>query len=73
MGGMIAAEMACVSPTGSAKLVLVGPAGLWIDEHPIPDIFAMLPFELAEVLFADPVAGEAMLTGGARLQRRRRR
>ena len=66
MGGMIAAEMAAGRPpTASASLVLVAPAGLWIDEHPIPDIFAMLPFELADLLFHDPAAGAGALTGGA--------
>ncbi len=30
----------------------------------MPDIFSMLPFELAQVLFADPVVGEAILTAG---------
>ena len=39
--------------------MLIGSAGLWLDEHPIPDIFAMLPFELARLLFHDPKAGEA--------------
>jgi pimeloyl-ACP methyl ester carboxylesterase len=64
MGGMIAAEMACVAPNDLAKLVLVGAAGLWIPEHPIPDLYAMLPFEFANLLFHDPVAGAALLTGG---------
>lgn len=64
MGGMIAAEMACVAPTDVAKLVLVNAAGLWIPEHPIPDLFALLPFEFAQLLFHDPVAGAALLTGG---------
>ncbi len=64
MGGMIAAEMACLNPAGLARLVLVSPVGLWIDEHPIPDIFAMLPFELAQVLFHDPKTGEKVLTQG---------
>jgi pimeloyl-ACP methyl ester carboxylesterase len=64
MGGMIAAEMACIANTAVEKLVLIGAAGLWLDEHPIPDIFSMLPFELAQVLFADPQAGEKILTGG---------
>ena len=41
-------------PPRPRQLVLVAPAGLWLDEHPIPDIFAVLPFELAELLFADP-------------------
>jgi pimeloyl-ACP methyl ester carboxylesterase len=67
MGGMIAAEMACLAPRDLDKLVLVAPAGLWTDEHPIPDIFAMLPFEMADVLFADPQRGQALLTGGADL------
>lgn len=65
MGGMIAAEMAVLSPRTVNKLVLISAAGLWLDEHPIPDIFAILPFKLADLLFADPQKGEAMLTGGA--------
>jgi pimeloyl-ACP methyl ester carboxylesterase len=64
MGGMIAAEMACLQPQRVERLVLIASAGLWLDEHPIPDLFAMLPFELAQVLFFDPKMGEAMLTGG---------
>ena len=64
MGGMIAAEMAAVAPHDLAKLVLVSAAGLWIPEHPIPDIFAFLPHEYAQVLFHDPAAGQALLTGG---------
>ena len=64
MGGMIAAEMACVANAAVEKLVLIASAGLWLDAHPVPDIFAMLPFELAQVLFADPKSGERLLTGG---------
>jgi pimeloyl-ACP methyl ester carboxylesterase len=67
MGGMIAAEMACLAPRDLGKLVLVGAAGLWMDEHPIPDLFAMLPHQIADVLFADPQKGQALLTGGADL------
>jgi pimeloyl-ACP methyl ester carboxylesterase len=67
MGGMIAAEMACLAPRDLGKLVLVAPAGIWLDEHPIPDIFAMLPFEIATALFHDPQRGQALLTGGADL------
>jgi pimeloyl-ACP methyl ester carboxylesterase len=67
MGGMIAAEMACLAPRALSRLVLVGAAGLWIDEQPIADIFAMLPHELADVLFVDPARGAALLTGGADL------
>ena len=64
MGGMIAAEMACLNPKGLGRLALICPAGLWIDEHPIPDLFSMLPFELAKVLFHDPKVGEKVLTQG---------
>ena len=47
MGGMIAAEMACLAPHDLGRLVLVSAAGLWLDDQPIPDIFAALPFEIA--------------------------
>jgi pimeloyl-ACP methyl ester carboxylesterase len=65
MGGMIAAEMAAVAPRDLDRLVLAGAAGLWLDEHPIPDIFALLPGQLVELLFQDPAKGQALLTGGA--------
>jgi pimeloyl-ACP methyl ester carboxylesterase len=67
MGGMIAAEMACLQPRELNKLVLAAPAGIWMDEHPIPDIYAMLPHQVAEALFVDPQKGAAMMTGGADL------
>ena len=63
-GGMIAAEMAAIARHDLRSLVLIDAAGLWDDDEPIPDIFAMLPFELAEVLFADAAAGEKILTAG---------
>ena len=65
MGGMIAAEMAAVAPLDVGKLVLAAAAGLWIEEHPIPDIFALLPGQLVELLFEDPAKGQTLLTGGA--------
>ena len=64
MGGMMAAEMACLCPERPAKLVLLAPAGLWLDEHPVPDLFATLPHHLPELMFHDPAAGAALLTGG---------
>ena len=64
MGGMIAAEMTALAPQSVDRLGLLCSAGLWLEDHPVPDLFSMLPFELAEVLFADPAAGEKMLTGG---------
>jgi pimeloyl-ACP methyl ester carboxylesterase len=64
MGGMIAAEMACVAPQRVQRLVLVSAAGLWLDAHPIPDIFGVTALELPGLLFADPDAGARALTGG---------
>jgi pimeloyl-ACP methyl ester carboxylesterase len=63
-GGMIAAEMAALSPGSYGAVALVAPAGLWLDEHPITDVYALLPFEFPGVLFHDPVAGASLLTGG---------
>lgn len=64
MGGMIAAEMASVDNRRAASLTLISPAGMWLDAHPIADIFATLPHELPGLLFHDPAAGAAALTGG---------
>jgi pimeloyl-ACP methyl ester carboxylesterase len=64
MGGMIAAEMAAVCPREVERLVLIAPAGLWLDAHPIPDLFATLPFELPQLLFHDVALGVKLLTGG---------
>jgi pimeloyl-ACP methyl ester carboxylesterase len=64
MGGMIAAEMACLAPRQLSRLVLVDALGLWLDDHPIPDLFSFLPFEFGDVLFHDPSSGAGLLTGG---------
>jgi len=64
MGGMIAAEMACLAPASLDRLVLVDALGLWLDEHPVPDLFSFLPFQFGDVLFHDPERGAALLTGG---------
>jgi pimeloyl-ACP methyl ester carboxylesterase len=64
MGGMIAAEMVAISPVSYGKLALIAPAGLWLDEYPIVDIFTLLPFEFPQYLFHDADAGAAMMTGG---------
>ena len=52
MGGMIAAEMAAVNNQALEKLALIAPTGVWLDDHPIPDLFGMTPFELPALLFA---------------------
>ncbi|MFN3521653.1 MAG: alpha/beta fold hydrolase [Phenylobacterium sp.] len=64
MGGMIAAEMAALAPNDVSRLALICPAGLWDDEHPIADLFSLMPFEMPRYLFHDEAAGAAMLTAG---------
>ncbi len=54
MGGMLAAEVAALDVSRAKKLVLVGAAGFWLDENPIPDFFALDLSELGSYLFADP-------------------
>jgi pimeloyl-ACP methyl ester carboxylesterase len=65
IGGMIASEMAAVAPNDVSRLALIAPAGLWLDDHPIPDIFAMLPYQLPAYLFYDEAAGAKILSAGA--------
>ncbi len=64
MGGMIAGEMVAIAPSLYGKVALIAPAGLWLEEHPIPDIFAMMPFDFPRYLFHDPEWGAALMTGG---------
>ncbi len=54
MGGMMAAEIAAFDVHRASKLVLIAPAGFWIDETPIPDLFAAQLTEMAGLLFHDP-------------------
>jgi len=54
MGGMLGAELAVWSPHRVRKLVLANAAGLWLDEHPVADFFAMTPEQLAVALWHDP-------------------
>jgi pimeloyl-ACP methyl ester carboxylesterase len=64
MGGMIAAEMAAISPNDVSRLALIAPAGLWLDDHPIPDMFTLMPYEMPGYLFHDPEAGAKLMTSG---------
>ena len=63
-GAMIAAEMACVARNDLDRLALVAPYGLWVDSCPLPDPFATLPFELADLLFDDPANAPKLLPPG---------
>jgi len=64
MGGMIAAEMAAMAPKQFDRLALIASAGLWLEDFPIPDLFATMPYEMPQLLFHDAAAGAAMLTAG---------
>ena len=68
MGGMIAAEMAAVQPNDVSRLALIAPAGLWDDEHPIVDLFTILPYEMPALLFHDAAVGAAMMTAGRNVE-----
>ena len=65
LGGVIAAEMACLAPQALDRLVLVDAFDLWLDDHPIPDLITFLPFEFADRLFSDPGRAAALLTRGS--------
>lgn len=53
-GGMVAAELAANSPRRVSRLVLIAPIGIWLDEHPIPDIAGIPPATLPGLVLADP-------------------
>lgn len=64
VGAMIASEMAAVARHDVDRLGLVSPLGMWVASAPIPDIFAMLPFEFPAALFSDIGLGTQLLTKG---------
>lgn len=68
MGGMMAAEMAAVAPHDVTRLGLIAPAGLWLDDYPIPDLFSTMPFEFPALMFHDVEKGAALMTAGVSLE-----
>jgi len=54
MGGMLAAEVAALDTRRAKKLVLVGAAGFWLENDPIPDLFSADLDDLPAMLFHDP-------------------
>jgi pimeloyl-ACP methyl ester carboxylesterase len=54
LGGMFAAELAALSPHLVRRLVLVDAYGLWLDDHPLPDPFALSPRDLERAKWCDP-------------------
>jgi pimeloyl-ACP methyl ester carboxylesterase len=67
MGGMIAAEMAAVAPNDVSRLALIASAGLWLADHPIPDLFSTMPYEYPQLLFHNVEQGTALMTAGVAL------
>ena len=61
MGGMIAAEIAAIEPALMGKLVLLAPAGMWRDDEPCADLFAMTPGQFPKYLLHDPKSGQELL------------
>jgi pimeloyl-ACP methyl ester carboxylesterase len=53
-GGMVAAEIAANNPERVERVVLIAPIGLWLDEHPVPDISGIPPEQLPGLVLADP-------------------
>ena len=56
--------MAALAPNDVSRLVLICPAGLWLEDHPIVDVFSLLPFEMPKYLFHAPEAGAKLMTSG---------
>jgi pimeloyl-ACP methyl ester carboxylesterase len=54
LGGMFAAEVAALSPHLVRRLVLVDAYGLWLNDHPLPDPFALAPKDLESAKWYDP-------------------
>ena len=52
-GGMVAAELAAHYPNRVGRLVLIAPVGLWNEDYPVTDIFAVDLPDLPGVLFED--------------------
>ena len=70
MGGWFAAEVAAMQPNRVSKLVLIAPVGLWNDDYPVKDFFAMTPPELVADLFHDQEhPGAKMMTAPRRRTR----
>jgi pimeloyl-ACP methyl ester carboxylesterase len=63
LGGWIAAELATRYPDRVKRLVLATPAGLWLMDHPMTDMFALMrrPEKLRQVLFHNPDSALAQL------------
>ena len=60
-GGLVAAELAAVSPRSVSKLVLIDAIGLWRDDLPVKNWMVLSDSERRPSLFADPNGDAARL------------
>jgi pimeloyl-ACP methyl ester carboxylesterase len=54
VGAMVATELAAVRPEAFSQLVLIGPLGLWLDDHPIHEVWSERVPRQPEWLVSDP-------------------
>ena len=62
LGGMIAAEMAALSPSYVDRLILAAPAGTWRDETPVADLLALTASELQAQLWSSASSSMSLST-----------
>ncbi len=60
LGGMVAAEMAALSPRNIAALALAAPAGFWREDAPVRDIFVLGDAEIRAEMWHDPQSASAL-------------
>jgi len=63
-GAMVGAELATRRQDAVTRLVLLSPLGLWNDEYPVTDLFALPYVDMPALLYVDPgkASGEADTT-----------
>ncbi len=59
-GAMVAAELAAHVPRRVGKLVLISPFGLWLDDHPVEDLFCRPYANVDEILWKEGKAAGAL-------------
>ncbi|HEY7067470.1 MAG TPA: alpha/beta fold hydrolase [Chloroflexota bacterium] len=65
LGGWLAAELAVAHPERLWTLTLIDAAGLWLNDVPMPDLFALSPAESARLANYNPAVAEAAIAAGA--------
>jgi pimeloyl-ACP methyl ester carboxylesterase len=61
-GGWVAAELAVARSDLIGSLVLLGPAGLRLPEHPVTDLFLLTPDQIPGVLFEDQAKASVLFS-----------